>query len=343
MFSPGSLVEGGRSSRSRRKAPAEPGKAEPGKAEPRKAEPRKARAKAPKKTKAKAPAKTKAKAPAKPKAQAPAQPSPSSSTPPTLPRSRQTALLASGSLCVLGVDEAGRGPLCGPVVVGAVHYPASAPPLPGICDSKQLADEAARDGLFAALAKTPGVRYAAAIVSPERIDEVNILQATCEGMRMAANAVLRPDEPGGREPAGPGRGGDYVVVGGGGEAPGAGGAYALVDGNRFPNFRDDDLEKRPEIRAGGRRDILCPGEAMVKGDGREFVIGAASIVAKVTRDRLMREYDKLYPEWNMRQHKGYPTKEHVAAVWKHGASPIHRRTFAPLKNMEFNEDGSVKR
>lgn len=80
---------------------------------------------------------------------------------------------------------------------------------------------------------------------------------------------------------------------------------------------------------------------MVKGDGREYGIAAASILAKVTRDRLMHGYDRLYPEFGLAQHKGYPTSAHMAAVHQHGASPIHRRTFAPLKYWEFDADGGI--
>lgn len=99
--------------------------------------------------------------------------------------------------------------------------------------------------------------------------------------------------------------------------------YALIDGNKVP------------------KEMPCACESLVKGDGREYAIGAASILAKVTRDRLMHEYDKKYPEYNLSQHKGYPTAAHMAAVRKHGASPIHRRTFAPLKHMTFDDDGKV--
>jgi ribonuclease HII len=85
----------------------------------------------------------------------------------------------------------------------------------------------------------------------------------------------------------------------------------------------------------------CPAESVVKGDSKEFSIAAASILAKVTRDRLMHGYDRLYPKYNLGQHKGYPTAAHQNAVRDHGASPIHRRTFAPLKHMEFDEEGAV--
>ena len=114
--------------------------------------------------------------------------------------------------------------------------------------------------------------------------------------------------------------------GGGGAVPSPdprGGHYALVDGNRVP------------------QDMPCGAEALVRGDSREYCIGAASVLAKVTRDRLMRGYHDLWPHYNLARHKGYPTREHMAAVFRHGASPIHRRTFAPLKHMTFDGDGRI--
>ena len=85
----------------------------------------------------------------------------------------------------------------------------------------------------------------------------------------------------------------------------------------------------------------CGAEALVRGDSREYCIGAASVLAKVTRDRLMRGYHDLWPHYNLARHKGYPTREHMAAVFRHGASPIHRRTFAPLKHMTFDGNGRI--
>ena len=99
--------------------------------------------------------------------------------------------------------------------------------------------------------------------------------------------------------------------------------YAMVDGNRIPT------------------DLPCEGESIVKGDSKEYSIAAASILAKVTRDRLMHSYDKLYPDYQLVKHKGYLTKDHMIVVGKFGASPIHRRTFAPLKHMIFDDDGKV--
>lgn len=99
--------------------------------------------------------------------------------------------------------------------------------------------------------------------------------------------------------------------------------YALIDGNRIP------------------KDMPCGAEFVIKGDGKEYMIAAASILAKVTRDRLMNEYDRFYPEYQFRKHKGYPTAEHRATIARLGATPIHRRTFAPLKHMTFDENGQI--
>ena len=100
--------------------------------------------------------------------------------------------------------------------------------------------------------------------------------------------------------------------------------YALIDGNRIPS------------------DMPINCEPIVKGDSKEYSIAAASILAKVTRDRLMNAYDRMYPVYNLIQNKGYPTAAHMAAVHQHGASPIHRLTFAPLKHMKFDENGKIK-
>ncbi|EEC48908.1 predicted protein, partial [Phaeodactylum tricornutum CCAP 1055/1] len=187
---------------------------------------------------------------------------------------------------VIGVDEAGRGPLAGPVVAAAAVVPID---IVGIADSKTLTRESVREELYEKIVSSDNVRWAVAVIDSARIDEVNILQATLQGMRLAASAVAGISEVP-----------DNAF-------------YALLDGNRLP--------KKMAMRV----------ETMVKGDSREYSIAAASILAKVTRDRLMHGYDKLYPEYNLAQHKGYPTAAHMDAVRKYGASPIHRRTFAPLK------------
>jgi ribonuclease HII len=262
------------------------------------------------------------------------------------------------------IDEAGRGPLAGPVVAAAVIVPSD---LVGIMDSKKITKEDDREYLYEQLITMEGIRWAVSIVDAARIDEVNILQATLEGMRSATQAIMGEEVvPITLAPKSPSKGGTeghtirvirtsanvneqgcYVVCPTNalcmeerekeGRTPQNDlsmssqvrhfqvreGYFALVDGNRLP------------------RDMPCMAEPMVKGDSKEFSIAAASILAKVTRDRLMHGYDELYPMYNLKQHKGYPTQAHMKAVQEHGASPIHRRTFAPLKHMQFDEDGRI--
>jgi ribonuclease HII len=165
----------------------------------------------------------------------------------------------------------------------------------GITDSKKITKEYERERIYEELIRSPGIRYAVAVVSAQRIDEINILQATLEGMRMAVEGVMNID---GEVQVAKGHdsnvasaernGSSYVITGDGStnnknlnET-----YYALIDGNKVP------------------KDMPCPCESLVKGDGREYSIGAASILAKVTRDRLMHEYDIMYPRFNFSQHKG---------------------------------------
>ncbi|KAL7553327.1 hypothetical protein ACHAWF_016606 [Thalassiosira exigua] len=248
-----------------------------------------------------------------------------------LPRTRERQLQSrdSGSKpAVIGVDEAGRGPLAGPVVAAAAIVPTD---ISGIIDSKKITKEDDRERLYDELIASPGIRYAVAVVSAQRIDEINILQATLEGMRMAVEGVMNLENnrhPGKKDNVASADRNDttYIVTGGAtgpGEKHDDQSYYALIDGNRCP------------------KNMPCPNESLTKGDGREYSIAAASILAKVTRDRLMHEYDGKYPEYNLGQHKGYPTAAHMSAVKTLGASPIHRRTFAPLKHMEFDENGKV--
>ena len=254
-----------------------------------------------------------------------------------LPRARELELLQDDSSSiqyVFGVDEAGRGPLAGPVVAAAAYIPESN--VAGIVDSKKITSEQDREDLYETLVKLPDIQWAVAIMDTQCIDEINILQATLKGMTWAAEAIVNPP------PLGKGRAkvasidetqGSYVVVSDSvlkrvkskkiDNNMSLENTYALIDGNRLP------------------KNLKIPAETMVKGDSREYGIAAASILAKVTRDRLMHAYDKLYPEYNLKQHKGYPTAAHMAAVTKYGASPIHRRTFAPLKHMEFDENGKI--
>lgn len=268
-----------------------------------------------------------------------------------LPRARENCLKQESSTLtwVMGIDEAGRGPLAGPVVAAAAVVPVD---VPGITDSKKITCESAREELYEAIVASANVSWAIAVVDAVVIDEINILQATMKAMAMAASALVCDSieaatkwENASQLPACASRKGCYVTCGGkmlksnGNKdkqaervLPTSGkedsdvvssAYYALVDGNRVPV------------------DLPCRGEAIVKGDSKEFSIAAASILAKVTRDRLMHAYDRDFPEYNLAKHKGYPTKAHMAAVFEFGASPIHRRTFAPLKHMTFDEHGGI--
>lgn len=183
--------------------------------------------------------------------------------------------------CVCGVDEAGRGPLAGPVVTAAVVLdPARIPE--GLDDSKKL-DEATRERLFEQICA--GHQVAVACASVARIDRLNIRGATLWAMAQAVRSLA--------------------------EAP----AFALIDG----------LDVPPGLG--------CPGEAVVKGDARSLSIAAASIVAKVTRDRLMVRLAAQCPGYGFDQHKGYGTAAHRAAILALGPSPHHRRSFEPVKSL----------
>ena len=176
---------------------------------------------------------------------------------------------------ICGIDEAGRGPLAGPVVAGAVILPKDCDIL-YINDSKQLSPKK-REELFEVIMEK-AVAVGVGMVSPQRIDEINILQATYEAMREAIQKLgVTPD-------------------------------ILLNDAVRIPGV---DIEQVP----------------IVKGDAKSVSIGAASIIAKVTRDRLMLEYDKLMPEYRFSSNKGYGSKEHIEALKAYGPSPIHRKSF----------------
>ena len=187
-------------------------------------------------------------------------------------------VLFKGFKFVCGVDEAGRGPLAGPVVAGAVILPKDDDIL-YLNDSKQLS-AAKRDELFDII-KEKALSYGIGIVSHDRIDEINILQATYEAMRSAINQLdPKPD-------------------------------ILLNDAVTIPLV---DITQVP----------------IIKGDAKSVSIAAASIIAKVTRDRLMEEYAKEYPQYGFEKHKGYGSKEHIEAIKKYGPCEIHRKTF--IKN-----------
>lgn len=178
-----------------------------------------------------------------------------------------------------GVDEAGRGPLAGPVVAAAVILD-DLQPIAGLADSKKLTARQ-RERLYDEI-RAKALCFCIAEATTQEIDDINILQATMLAMRRAVEGLrLKP-------------------------------AMVQVDGNRIPL-------------------LTVPAEAIVKGDAKVQAISAASILAKVHRDRLCQQLHERYPEYGFDVHKGYPTAAHVAALKRHGASPVHRRTFGPVK------------
>ena len=184
-----------------------------------------------------------------------------------------------GATMVAGVDEVGRGPLAGPVVVAAVIFCDKRHPR-GLNDSKVLTRDE-REALYAKIMDRAIVSVA--VASRERIDRMNILRASLWAMsRAVAGLAIRPD-------------------------------HVLVDGNMLPPA------------------LPCPAEALVGGDGRSVSIAAASIIAKVTRDRLMARVGRAFPDYGFESHKGYSTPEHFAALEAHGPCVHHRQSFAPVR------------
>ena len=253
---------------------------------------------------------------------------------------------------VMGIDEAGRGPLAGPVVAAAAIVPCE---ISGITDSKKITCEDERERLYEEIVASPNVSWAVAVVDAQCIDEINILQATMTAMSMAASTMVIHNDKAGTDweaaasiPASADRTGCYVTCGG--TMPTSLPTIAISskerDSSKKQKLNSEDLRSSLHYYAlvDGNRvpaDLPCEGEFIIKGDSKEYSIAAASILAKVTRDRLMHSYDKMYPDYQLAKHKGYPTKDHMAAVGKFGASPIHRRTFAPLKHMLFDDDGKI--
>ena len=185
------------------------------------------------------------------------------------------------NILLAGVDEAGRGPLAGPVVAAAVILD-PLKPIEGLADSKILS-ERKRDSLFDII-KIYALSWSVGMASVEEIDEFNILQATLLAMQRAVNGLaIQPDE-------------------------------ALIDGNRLPN-------------------LLIPAQAIIKGDSKVKAISAASILAKVERDKIMVDYHKKYPDFSFHLHKGYGTGQHLSEIGQFGFLPIHRKTFNPVRTM----------
>lgn len=194
--------------------------------------------------------------------------------------SLETALKSEGFFHICGIDEAGRGPLAGPVCAAAVVLPIGLE-IEGLNDSKKLTEKK-REALFDKIMEQ-ATDYSIAFATVAEIEEYNILGATFLAMKRAAEGLKTPSD------------------------------YALIDGNKIP------------------KDFNVPATAVVKGDSKSCSISAASILAKVSRDRLMSEYDALYPQYGFLKHKGYGTAAHYKALIEHGLSPVHRPSF--LKNL----------
>lgn len=198
-----------------------------------------------------------------------------SKEPVLLTMDKEMEIRAKGFTAVCGIDEAGRGPLAGPVVAAAVILPEGIQ-LPGVNDSKKITEKK-REILFD-FVKEHALAYGIGEASETEIDEINILQATFLAMRRAVEALQLPAD------------------------------YALVDGNRIQG-------------------LPIPAETVIGGDGKVLSIAAASILAKVTRDRYMRDMAAQYPEYGFEKHKGYGTKAHYSAIEQCGICPLHRKTF----------------
>ena len=196
----------------------------------------------------------------------------------------ENRLRDSGHRHIAGIDEAGRGPLAGPVVAAAVILPDDFTH-DWLNDSKQIPPRK-RDLLYDEITGTDSIIWASAAVEPAEIDRINILQATYLAMRTALAALRVAADA------------------------------ALIDGKPVPNFP-------------------IPHEGIVKGDSLSLSIAAASIIAKVERDRLMCDLAKRWPEYGFEQHKGYGTKQHLTALREYGPCPIHRRSFAPVAQLGF--------
>ena len=190
---------------------------------------------------------------------------------------------------VCGVDEAGRGPLAGPVIAAACILPEGVQ-VEGVDDFKKFNSEEERELLYEAIMADKRIETSYWICDEKRIDQINILEATMECMRKSTETL-----------------------------PGGPVDWALIDGNKIPKGLEDKAE------------------AIVKGDAKSQCIATASIVAKVTRDRMMRDIDAKYPQYGFKDHKGYGTKSHCQAIEKYGPCEHHRMTFAPIKYMDLSK------
>ena len=201
----------------------------------------------------------------------------------------EVAKHAEGFTYVAGIDEAGRGPLAGPVSAAAVILPAGYQH-DILNDSKKLTEKK-RELLYKEITTDPKIVWSLAYSETDEIEEINILKATHAAMERAALALKQTPD------------------------------YCLIDGLAVPNFP-------------------LSSEGVVKGDSKSLSIAAASIIAKVSRDHLMLDYSKKYPEYGFERHKGYGTKFHMDALLKYGPCPIHRMGFAPVAKLRLSGDFS---
>lgn len=208
----------------------------------------------------------------------------------SLSREKELGYMKGGLKYIMGIDEAGRGPLCGPVVAAACIIFDGAS-IDGIVDSKAVSKEEDRETTYERLVNNPNVYWGVSIVSHTQIDEINILQASLLAMRQSAQDLLSKTKK---------------ILGTD--------CLALIDGNKVPT----DMP-------------TAQSQFVIKGDSLIYSIAAASIIAKVTRDRIMHELDRKYPLYNLKQHKGYPTFDHRKVLYEIGPCEIYRFTFGPVK------------
>lgn len=187
----------------------------------------------------------------------------------------ENEIISQGFKFVCGVDEAGRGPLAGPVCAAAVILPIDTE-IEGLKDSKKLSEKK-REALYDVIIEK-ALSYSIAFASVDEIEQLNILGATFLAMKRAVEGLSQPAD------------------------------FAIIDGNRLP-------------------ELPINATAVIKGDSKSMSVAAASVLAKVTRDRLLLEYDKKYPEYKFAAHKGYGTKAHYEAIAKYGITEIHRKSF----------------
>ena len=191
-------------------------------------------------------------------------------------KEQENELRKKGFKYICGIDEAGRGPLAGPVVIASVIMPADSM-IEGVNDSKKISEKK-REKIYEQILEE-AISYGVAIIGQDEIDEINILNATKKGLTVSLQEMSQKP--------------DLILV--------------------------DALN--------GIDTLGIPYDSIIKGDAKCYSIAAASIVAKVTRDRIMREWDAIYPEYGFEKHKGYGTAAHIAAIREHGLCPIHRRSF----------------